>query len=222
MIAYLKRFRSAVVPVTSPQEKVNAELRKGMAASLQLALGDSDGFSIFANSSDATSRSQAQTFIGALGVSVQMLFEKIQIETDLGTRAALVLALGGLSFEDVTEPIKKQMKDYLLDLYQNHPDSGLHSSLDWILRQKLKVGAACDKLIRDLEQISEPAKNWSVNFLGQCFININGPVQFLMGSPKDEPDRVENEKLHETLIPRSFATWGIPSFAARSRAWSLN
>jgi formylglycine-generating enzyme required for sulfatase activity len=26
-----------------------------------------------------------------------------------------------------------------------------------------------------------------------------------MGSPTDEPDRVENEKLHESLIPRSFA-----------------
>ena len=205
MIAYLKRFRSAVVPVTIPQEKVNAEIRKGMAASLQLALGDSDGFSIFANSSDATSRSQAQTFIGALGVSVQMLFEKIQNETDLGTRAALVLALGGLSFEDISEAIKKQLKEYFLDLYQKHPDSGLHSALDWILRQKLGLGATCDKCIRDLEQVSEPAKNWSVNFLGQCFININGPVQFLMGSPKDELERVENEKLHETLIPRSFA-----------------
>jgi len=86
-----------------------------------------------------------------------------------------------------------------------HPDSGLHSALDWILRQKLGLGATCDKCIRDLEQVSEPAKNWSVNFLGQCFININGPVQFLMGSPKDELERVENEKLHETLIPRSFA-----------------
>ncbi len=205
MIAYLKRFRSAIVPATIHQEKVNAEIRKGMAAALQLALGDTEGFSIFANTIDATSRSQAQAFISVLGVSAQMLFERIKIETDMGTCAALILGLGGLNLEEISEAMKNQLGDYFLDLYQKHPDSGLHSALDWILRQKLGLGAACDKCIRDLEHGSDPSKNWSVNFIGQCFIKINGPVKFLMGSPKEEPDRVENEKLHEVLIPRSFA-----------------
>jgi len=205
MTAYLKRIRSAVVLANNLQERVNTELRKGMAAALQLALEDFEGFSIFANAVDATARSNANTFIGLLGVKVEMVFEKLQTEADTGTRAALVLALGNLSIVEFSEVMKKQFVNYLLDLYKNHPNSGLHSALDWILRQKLGHGAACDKCIRDLDHDSEPAKNWGVNFLGQCFININGPVQFLMGSPKDEPDRVENEKLHETLIPRSFA-----------------
>lgn len=205
MTAYLKRFRSAVVPANNPHERLNAEIRKGMAASLQLALEDPEGFSIFANAADVTARSSALAFIGTLGVKVQMVFEKIQNETDLGTRVALVLALGGLSFAEFSEVMKKQIVDYLLDLYKNHPDSGLHSALDWILRQRFGLGAACDKCIRDMDQDSEPAKNWTVNLLGQCFINIKGPVQFFMGSPKDEPERVENEKLHEALIPRSFA-----------------
>ena len=205
MTAYLKRFRSAVVTVNNSQERLNSEVRKGMAAALQLALNDPEGFSVFANAVDATARSTANSFIGLLGVKAEMVFEKIQIETDTGTRAALVLALGNLNLVELSAAMKKQFENYFLDLYTSHPDSGLHSALDWILRQKLGLGSACDKCIRDMDHDFKPSKSWKVNLLGQCFININGPVQFLMGSPKDEADRVENEKLHETLIPRSFA-----------------
>ena len=205
MTPYLKRVRAAVVPSNNPQERLNSEIRKGMAASLQLALEDPEGFSIFTNTVDATSSTLVQSFVGELGVSPHMLFEKIQKETDQGTRTALVLALGDLSLEDVSETAKKQWMDYFLELYQNQPDSGLHGALDWILRQKLGQSPACDKSMQVRVQGSEAVKNWSVNLLGQCFINIKGPVKFFMGSPTDEPDRVENEKLHESLIPRSFA-----------------
>lgn len=76
MTPYLKRVRAAVVPSNNSQERLNSEIRKGMAASLQLALEDPEGFSIFTNTVDATSSTLAQSFVGELGVSPRMLSKK--------------------------------------------------------------------------------------------------------------------------------------------------
>lgn len=205
MIPYLKRFRAAVVATNNPQEKAIAETRKGMAAALQLVLEDTEGFSIFLNAVDETPRTTAQSLVCELGARPAIFYEKIRDETNAGAKASMILTLGGMNFSEVPESQKKQWLDHLLELYQNHPDSGVHGALDWILRQKLGLGHLCDKSTRDIRLGSESPRNWHVNNLGQCLISIKGPVRFLMGSPLDEVGRHENEKLHEVVIPRSFA-----------------
>ncbi len=204
MKGYLQRFRSASIVATNHLDKTNGEIRKGMAAALQIALDDPEGFSVFLNSQDATARTHTRLLLGNLGVNPALVFEKIRIEPDVGTAASLVLALGNLNLDLVSENIKKQWSDFFLEQYKNHPDAGLHSALEWFLKQRLGLSQVCDQVIRTLENPQDPSKNWFVNPLGLTFIRIPGPVKFIMGSPLDEPNRITNEQLHEVTIPRSF------------------
>jgi formylglycine-generating enzyme required for sulfatase activity len=48
-------------------------------------------------------------------------------------------------------------------------------------------------------------RRWFVNSQGQTFAVIEGPVEFLMGSPPTEPERLSNEDTHHRIIPRRFA-----------------
>ena len=48
-------------------------------------------------------------------------------------------------------------------------------------------------------------RRWYVNGRGQTFAIVDGPVEFRMGSPPNEPDRFSNETPHRRLIPRCFA-----------------
>ena len=44
-----------------------------------------------------------------------------------------------------------------------------------------------------------------MNSQGQTFAVIDGPVEFMMGSPPTEPDRDSDEIQHRVVIPRRFA-----------------
>ena len=48
-------------------------------------------------------------------------------------------------------------------------------------------------------------RRWFVNSQGQTFAVIEGPVEFLMGSPPTEPDHRSEETLHRRRINRRFA-----------------
>src|SRR5262249_59151996 len=48
-------------------------------------------------------------------------------------------------------------------------------------------------------------RRWYVNGQGQTFALIEGPIEFRMGSPPDEPNRFPAETPHRRVIPRRFA-----------------
>ena len=96
----------------------------------------------------------------------------------------------------------------LLDAYENDPDSGIHGAAEWTLRkwgQQAKLTDADNRLAK-LEFKARGPRRWYVNSQGQTFALIEGPVEFRMGSPASDPDRIaKNETPHRRLIPRSFA-----------------
>ena len=53
-----------------------------------------------------------------------------------------------------------------------------------------------------LKDKDKGARRWFVNSQGQTFALIDGPVEFRMGSPPDEPDRDADETPHPRIIPR--------------------
>ena len=94
----------------------------------------------------------------------------------------------------------------LLDLYQNDPDAGIHGAAEWTLRQwKQEEKLAAQAELSKLKDKDKGARRWFVNSQGQTFAVIDGPVEFRMGSPPDEPDRDADETPHTRVIPRRFA-----------------
>src|SRR5262249_55443038 len=61
-------------------------------------------------------------------------------------------------------------------------------------------------LAKSLEEQKDRApRQWYVNGQGQTFVVVPGLVEFLMGSPPGEKDRIGNETQHRRRIGRSFA-----------------
>jgi serine/threonine protein kinase/formylglycine-generating enzyme required for sulfatase activity len=131
--------------------------------------------------------------------------DAILFHAETSMRRALILALGTYGSEGLSSGERELLIVRLLDLYKNDPDAGTHGASAWTLRQwrqkeKLKAADA------ELSLIKKPGeRRWYVNGQGQTFAIIDGPVEFRMGSPPDEPDRDSDETAHVRLIPRRFA-----------------
>jgi formylglycine-generating enzyme required for sulfatase activity len=120
-------------------------------------------------------------------------------------RRALILALGTYGTERLSPGEWVPLVARLLDLYHEDPDAGIHGAAEWTLRrwgQQERLTAAD----ADLSRLADRGRRrWYVNGLGQTFVLIEGPVEFRMGSPPDDPDRFANETPHQQPIPRRFA-----------------
>ncbi len=134
----------------------------------------------------------------------QQLMDAVLFQAETSTLRALVLALGKFSVDSFSAEERKPVIDKLLDLYRNDPDSGIHGAAEWTLRkwgQQQNLKALDEELIKG----SAPKDHrWFVNRQGQTFAVIEGPVEFLMGSPPADTERTPDEPPRRMRIPRRF------------------
>ncbi len=134
------------------------------------------------------------------------ILNRLASETDASARRALVLSLGESS--DRTEGLKQlawQMEALRINL-----DPGFRSAVEWLVTHGLLAHDYASSLRQTRESLASKraldSRQWYENRQGHTFTIVAGPVDFLMGSPGDEPGRqAEHETLHRRRIPRSFA-----------------
>jgi formylglycine-generating enzyme required for sulfatase activity len=98
------------------------------------------------------------------------------------------------------------LTSHLVQLYRDDPDPGIHSAVDFLFSQLRENGPPMRGIDHTL--LSERAVNgrrWYINRAGHTLAVVPGSVEFLMGSPVNEPGRNDNETLHRCRIPRAFA-----------------
>ena len=144
------------------------------------------------------------------------MMDAILFHPETSMRRALILALGTYGTEGLSPGEREPLIGKLLDLYRNDPDSGIHGAAEWTLRQ-WKQQEKLKELDAELMKVKDRGeRRWFVNGQGQTFAVIEGPVEFRMGSPPTEPERMSRWKLH--------AAWsspaGSPSPPRRSRSSS--
>ncbi len=195
------------------------------------------------HSPDPTVRSFLIERIGSRKVTAPALVERLEAEKDTSARRALIIALGEYTEQDLPAAMRGPLVKKLLAWYRDDADAGIHGAIDWLLRHG-KEGPVARPLdwgcAKELERIDKelagkpphkpdapargshkpdaPARGatWLVNTQGQTFTLIPGPVEFRMGSPLWEPDRIPvNEKPHRRIIPRSFALMTKPVTVAQ-------
>jgi formylglycine-generating enzyme required for sulfatase activity/tRNA A-37 threonylcarbamoyl transferase component Bud32 len=190
--------------------------RQAGAAAVLLRLGDAGpAWRLLRHSPDPTARSHLVGRLAAVGAEPVELMRRFRTEADVSARRALVVAFGDFGPRAVpagTEGEREGFANELLALYRAHPDPGLHSAIDWLLRQKwgkAKELADIDAALAGLAKTSDPVRadrDWFVNRQGQTYAVIRGPIEFVMGSPPAEPRRdAVNEPTHRKRIGRSFA-----------------
>ena len=136
----------------------------------------------------------------------QQKMDAILFHPETSMRRALILALGSYGTEGLSPAEREPLSVKLLDLYRTDPDSGIHGAAGWTLRQWKKQESlkAADTELAKLKDRGD--RRWFVNSQGQTFAVIEGPVEFRMGSPPTEPDRIgRNETPRRVVIPRRVA-----------------
>jgi formylglycine-generating enzyme required for sulfatase activity len=174
-------------------------------------------WSLLRHSSDPSARSYLIRDAGSSGVSAELITKRLEVETDMSVRRALILSLGGFRADQIPLAKRKALVARLLTLYRHDPDAGVHSAVDWLLRHSRQglmdreldwqQSDALRAIDRELAGQSHKDRNWFVTKHGDTFSVIRGPVEFTMGSPDYEPgrDKTDTEVLHRARIPRSFA-----------------
>jgi serine/threonine protein kinase/formylglycine-generating enzyme required for sulfatase activity len=213
-------------PVIGERAKDTLAARQAKAAVALIRLGFAgEVWPMLRHSADPRVRSFLINGMSSLGVDPRLLADElvengarseptpmqgpsrmrdILFHPQTSVRRALILALGNTGREGLAPRERRSMIAHLLDLYENDPDSGIHGAAEWTLR---RWGEA-DKLGEidgRLKGKGPGDRRWLINSLGQAFILIDGPLEFLMGSPADEPGRDQDEAPHRKSIPRRFA-----------------
>jgi eukaryotic-like serine/threonine-protein kinase len=143
--------------------------------------------------------------LGSLGTDPRSLLRWVEQESEADVQEALLLCLGEV--DDKIAPAERQLLvSRLMSLYRESPDPGLHSAVEWLAR---RWGKGADLEAINHQLISKgPTGNarWYATKHGHTLAVVPGPVEFQMGSPKEEPGRDENdEPLHSRRINRNFA-----------------
>jgi formylglycine-generating enzyme required for sulfatase activity len=152
-------------------------------------------------------------------VDAATILRRLETETDVGIRQALILGLGVFGPTELPEAVRARWVPGLLQWYRTDPDPGVHGAIDWLLRQgqegpeprRLDWGQG--KALQGFDQQRQggtrlwPAddRRWFVNGQGQTFTIIPGHQEFLMGSPADEPGHLHRERLHQRKVGRNYA-----------------
>jgi formylglycine-generating enzyme required for sulfatase activity len=153
---------------------------------------------------DPRTRTELIHLLGPLGVEPGVVIGHWRAAKDASVRRALILSLGDYAEADLPANDRASLLAELVESYRSDPDPGVHSSIDWLLRQ-WNQGDRLSAIDRDLA--GQPARDhlWLVNNQRQTFALIRGPVEFLMGSPGTEEGRDSDERRHLRRIDRSYA-----------------
>ncbi len=211
-------------PVVSESDREKLAKRQASAAVALVRMDRLEKvWPLLKHSDDPTLRSYLVHRLSSLGADATVVLKRLDEESDLTIRRALVLALGEFGEEAIPPGERVPVVAKLRDWYRNDPDPGLHAATEWALRQWKqdqwlteteqewrKDNKSREKRQQDIRHELSKDKGqakpqWYVNGQGQTMVVIPGPVEFFMGSPTSEPGRFDQEQRHRRRIGRTFA-----------------
>jgi formylglycine-generating enzyme required for sulfatase activity len=196
-----------IVPEKATEaEKDRLALRQAKAAVTLLHLGEPAAlWPLLRHAPDPSRRTYLTHQLRPYGVEAFLVLDRLQAETEVSARRALLLTLGEYPAEVVPAARCQELVARLVRDYRDDPDPGVHGAIEWLMRQWHEEGRLPPFRNHRPKGAAPGKPTWYVNGQGQTFAMIPGPVEFLMGSPESEPGRQPEEKAHRRKIPRAFA-----------------
>ncbi|HEV3204358.1 MAG TPA: SUMF1/EgtB/PvdO family nonheme iron enzyme, partial [Gemmataceae bacterium] len=118
--------------------------------------------------------------LGPLGADPRPLIRRLESdEEELSARRGLLLCLGEFSADQISKPERQRLMDEsLIKIYRDHPDPGLHSAVEWLLR-RWEFANQIRQIDQQLASRQSAAdRQWFVNPHGHTMAVIPGPVVF--------------------------------------------
>jgi formylglycine-generating enzyme required for sulfatase activity len=163
------------------------------------------------SSPDPRARSYFIHWLSPLGGDVGHLVTRLDTETDVGIRRALLLCLGAFDGSAFADGQRERLIATLLDVYRAEPDAGVHAAAGWLLR-RWNEGDRLSEIDVELQvneqqlrmQITDRSLQWYVGNHEHTFVVLDID-DFQMGSPETEQGRAYVEVLHRRKLGRRFA-----------------
>jgi len=160
---------------------------------------------------DPTTRSYIIDRIANFGVDPDVVWERLSVESDASTRAALILALGHYPQDVFLPRDRDSRRAKIVEIYLNDVDPGVHGAAAWLLRH----WNAQDAMKQCDEKLStgnvENGRRWCLTHQGQTMTVIAGPAEFTMGSSPRE---------HRVTVSRSFAISATEITCGQMQQWT--
>ncbi|MGP0066585.1 MAG: SUMF1/EgtB/PvdO family nonheme iron enzyme, partial [Isosphaeraceae bacterium] len=175
-----------------PRDRTAASIANTAIALLRLGRADVV-WPLLRQSTDPRIRSHLIDRMGPLGCDPTALIDRLRLEADASTQTALLLALGRFGIESLSKARRSELTPEIVALHRDAPDPAVHAASGWLLRtwgQSDRASAAVDGLATG--RVEGP-RRWYLNRDGQTMAVLAGEAEFHMGSPDDEPWRVNNE-----------------------------
>ncbi len=132
--------------------------------------------------------------------------QAVVFHPETSTRRALVLALGSFPIESLDAGDAARLTQRFLELHRDDPDAGIHGATAWALRSWGKGTELQAASAGPVPLESRGPRRWFRDAQGRDHAILEGPIEFLVGSPQTEPDHDSTtETLRTCIIPRRFA-----------------
>jgi len=221
LLGEIDRSLPAELPSSDDKRETMAKRQANAAVALLRLNQPEKVWPLLKHSPDPRVRSYLIHRFGPLGVDFLSVVNRLDQESDITIRRALILSLGEYGERELSSDVRNSLLSKLQAIYRTAADPGLHAATEWLLRTwkqetwLKQVNEEWALASRERKRPEFPAKapvayapgspRWFVNTQGQTMTVIPGPVEFLMGSPLTEKDRGEREVPHRRRISRSFA-----------------
>ncbi|MCS7467698.1 protein kinase [Stieleria sp. ICT_E10.1] len=142
--------------------------RRGVAAALLHRVGQSEStWPLLRQTNWPHTRGYLINRIGPLGGDLESLLSRFSRDPDPSVRRALLLAMGGFPWRDVSPPTQSQAMLVAKDSFTNDPDVGIHSAAQWLLMRWGESDWLRAEIQRQSALSVDARKNWFVNAAGQ-------------------------------------------------------
>lgn len=121
-------------PKASEDEKETVALRQANAAVALLRMGQTQKvWPLLKHSPDPRLRTWIIHLMSPLGVPPRLIFQRLEEESEVSIRRALILALG--EYDNLSGEERNQIRPTILGWYKTDPDRGIHGATEWLLRR---------------------------------------------------------------------------------------
>ncbi len=180
-------------------EEESARRRTNSAVAL-LRLGAPDlVWPLLKHSPNPQARTSLIHSLAPLNVDPLTILQRLERESDVSIRRALLLALGEFGFPAFPVAEREALLKSLQRWFLQDPDAGVHAAAEWLLRRWGREEIIYEGLttlqVREhelLEKLKRDAQRWYVNSQRQTFVLFDA-ADVLMGSPNSEPGRTTND-----------------------------
>jgi serine/threonine protein kinase/formylglycine-generating enzyme required for sulfatase activity len=184
-LALMRQELDKSVPDDAPESDKDAlAKRQANAAVGLLSLGRTDlVWPLLRIREDPRLRTYVIHRLAPLGADPHMLKERLEEQKEEAVCRALILSLGEYTEGQLSLAERRQLaENTILKIYRSHPDPGMHSAAEWLLRRW-----KCEELLRQADAqiiaLAPPRARWFINSQGHTMALVSEPQKLPIGWP---------------------------------------